>query len=208
MTDGSRLSGSLDWEQAYARLDETRRIVEARGSVAGEAAERVLHARALALAQPPPADAVGAGGQDILVLLIGGERYGVPADAVLEVVPPLEPTPVPCTPPHVLGVVAHRGRILPVIDLPRLIEPGRAGRGEEAAVAVAAIEAGEMTFGLAADSVEGVERMQGALEPLPAEHGSFLQGLARGTVAVLDLEALAADARLVVDEEIRQVASE
>jgi hypothetical protein len=56
-----------------------------------------------------------------LVFACGGGLYAVPADRASEVVnlPPL--TRVPGAGPHLLGVFAHRGEVLPVIDLSRLV---------------------------------------------------------------------------------------
>src|SRR4029453_9458434 len=51
----------------------------------------------------------------------GEEIYAVPSSAVREVYPLKGLSPLPCTPPFVLGVINARGHILPVIDLTSLL---------------------------------------------------------------------------------------
>ncbi|MBI2161074.1 MAG: chemotaxis protein CheW [Candidatus Rokubacteria bacterium] len=116
--------------------------------------ERILRARARALAKPLEEPSAPAETLDLLVLGLAGERYGVDAAHVLEVIQLPELVPVPCTPPVVLGVVNHRGRVLAVLDLRRLFdlavhEPSKASRA-------VIVEAAGMTFGIFSDAVEGL----------------------------------------------------
>jgi chemotaxis signal transduction protein len=50
-------------------------------------------------------------------LRIGAETYAIPVEHVLEVAELGEVTPVPGSPPEVLGVRNLRGQILPIVDL-------------------------------------------------------------------------------------------
>lgn len=56
-----------------------------------------------------------------LLFSCGPGLYGVPADTASEVVtvPPL--TRVPGSPTHMLGIFNHRGELMPVVDLNRLL---------------------------------------------------------------------------------------
>jgi purine-binding chemotaxis protein CheW len=56
---------------------------------------------------------------DVLVVDIGGQRYGLPALGVREVLRAVTITPLPSAPPVVEGVVAVRGEVLPVLDVRR-----------------------------------------------------------------------------------------
>jgi purine-binding chemotaxis protein CheW len=113
--------------------------------------------------------------------------------------------PVPGTPSFVLGVMNHRGRILPVLDVRGLFE--LAGRGVPEGSRVLAVEAGGMTFGVFAEAVIGTVTV-GAheLAPppviLPADRQAFLRGVTGEMVAVLDLEVLARDPRITVNDEV------
>jgi len=167
--------------------------------------ERILRRRAQALARPVVETTAATETFELLVFSLAGERYGVETASVLEVIPLRELTPVPCTPPFVLGVVNHRGRILPVLDLRRLFD--LTGQGMTDGGRVVAVEAGGMTFGIFADAVAGTVRV-GADEVAPppttltGDRRTFIQGVTREMAAVLDLNALARDPRILVNEEV------
>ncbi len=61
----------------------------------------------------------GAGRKNALFLVfrIGSERYALQAVEVAEVLPRLQLKPIPRAPAWVAGVFAHRGAVVPVIDL-------------------------------------------------------------------------------------------
>ena len=173
---------------------------------------------------------------------------------------------MPCTPPHILGVVNHRGWLLPILDLRKLF--ALAAHDVTAESRVVAVEVGGMTFGILADAVlvrfqmtflatvscplSQRERVRvrgfcpcatGPLTPRPLPLGegakgaswscpkrllddalgtmrvrahevmpppvtllhdqqAALRGVTGEMVAVLDLEALARDPRLTVDDEV------
>ncbi|MES2870572.1 MAG: chemotaxis protein CheW [Pseudomonadota bacterium] len=52
-----------------------------------------------------------------LVFYIGDERYALPATEVVEVLPRLPLKPIAQAPVWVAGVFAHRGQMVPVIDI-------------------------------------------------------------------------------------------
>lgn len=171
-----------------------------------EEVRRILRERALALAKPlaevrTPAEVLG-----LLVFSLAGERYGIEMSHVLEVIPLRELTPMPCTPPFVLGVVNHRGRILPVLDFRRLLD--LADRGIAEGSRVVAVEAGGMTYGIFADAVAGTIQVaadeiahSSAITPTGGRQ-AFIRGVTGEMIAVLDLEVLGRDQRIVVNEEI------
>lgn len=166
---------------------------------------RILQDRARALAKPLEAPAAPGETLELLVFGLAGERYGVAAARVLEVIRLRELVPVPCTPPVVLGVVNHRGRVLAVLDVRRLSDP--AAHAPSKASHAVIVEAAAMTFGIASDAVEGLVGV-GAHEvgPRPASladvRQAFVHGVTADMVAVLDLEALTRDPRITVNEEV------
>ena len=201
----SETRGKIDWQEVHVRLEQERRAVEATERLSLEEASRILKERARALARPVEEAVTQAEGLELLVFSVGAERYGIETDHVLEVIPLRELTPVPCTPASILGVVNHRGRILPVLDLRRLFDLGDQGVAEGSRVV--AVEARGMTFGIFAGAVTGTVRI-GVEEvaPSPATSAADRQGLIRGVtgemVAVLDLDALSRDPRITVNEEV------
>ncbi len=166
---------------------------------------RILQNRARALAKPLEEPSAPGETLDLLVFGLAAERYGIDAAQVLEVVQLPELVPVPCTPPVVLGVVNHRGRVLAILDLRRLFD--LAGHEPSKASHAVIVEVAGMTFGVFSDAVEGLVRV-GAHEigPPPASltgvRQAFIRGVTGEMVAVLDLEAFARDPRITVNEEV------
>ncbi len=93
----------------------------------------------------------------------GGVAYALPAEGLRGVVPRPSAARVPGAPPAVLGLVAWRGRVLP------LVAP--AGGGHRGSVAAAVVmAAGAALVAVAADRVEGWVPGPGAARVLvPAE---------------------------------------
>lgn len=169
-----------------------------------EASRRILEERARALARPLD-EATPVPEMELVTFSIGGERYAVEAGCVEEVVLSSGLAPVPCTPPSVRGVVNHRGRIVTVVDLRRLLELPGAEAGRPSHVVVVA--AGAMTFGIVADGVPEVTRVRAEdLAPSPSSlsHGvrPFVQGVTPAMALVIDVEALARQPRFIVNEEV------
>lgn len=201
----SRAQRALDWQEAYARLARTREALDAGPERSPEEARRILAERARVLAKPIKEAPTPSEVLDLLVFSLAGERYGIAAASVLEVIPLRELVTVPGTPRVVPGIVNHRGRILPVLDLRRVFE--LAGEGVTEASRVVAAEAGGLTFGVFAEAVVGVVRI-GAQELEARPTGftggrqTFVLAVTRDMVAVVDLEALARDPRITVNAEI------
>jgi purine-binding chemotaxis protein CheW len=198
-------STALDWQEVYARLEQTRQRLEASSVLPPAEVRRLLRERAQALARPLVEPPTVIDVLDLAVFVLAEVRYGIEAAYVLEVTPLRELTPVPCTPPHILGVVNHRGRLLPILDLRKLF--ALAAHNVTAESRIVAVEVGGMTFGILADAMLGTIRV-GVHEvmPLPGtllhDHQAFLQGITGEIVAVLDLEALVRDPRLTVNEDV------
>ncbi|GAB4255464.1 chemotaxis protein CheW [Deferrisoma sp.] len=122
-----------------------------------------------------------------------GERYGFPVGAVAEILRPRTVTPVPRTPPWVLGIASLRGSMLPVVDLSARIgiEPGGEAPGERIVV----LRDGDEAMGFRVDRVVGVVRFDPA-EVRQMEDDPFLTGMARDregrTLGILSPEGLCA----------------
>lgn len=56
-----------------------------------------------------------------LLFEIDGAMFAMPTAQIEEVVPLVRPMPLPDAPDWVPGVIDHRGRLLPLLDLPRMI---------------------------------------------------------------------------------------
>jgi purine-binding chemotaxis protein CheW len=173
----------FDWERARERLERARLALDEQLSPEDELA--LLRERARVLATPVAGDEAG-DRRDVVCFTLGGERFAVAAEHVIEALPLGEPTPVPGTPPFLLGVVNHRGRVLAVLDLRRQLVPE--GDGTAELTETVAVHVDGMSFGIAAESVQESTRQRA-------------ETLEQALVTVLDLQTLAADPRLRIDDE-------
>ena len=195
----------LDWQEAYARLERIERALGPGGDVSPDDAARILKERAKALARPRETVAASVEGPELVVFTLAGERYGVETAHVQDVAPLRGLTPLPGVPSLFPGVVLHRGRVLPVVDLRRLFD--LAGRDVPEGSRLIVAEAAGMIFGLFADTVAGVVRADAPGMTSPPEgrsddRQSLIRGVTGEMIAVLDLEALARDPRFAATEEV------
>jgi purine-binding chemotaxis protein CheW len=127
--------------------------------------------------------------QSYLVFSYGSSWYAVPAECAAEVVSFPELTRVPGAPRHLLGVFAHRGEVIPVVDMGLLVT----GESESTRRAVL-VRMARGSLALTASRVAGVSQVSGRLDPLGTSGVHLhLRGPARTPqrdVAVIDLEGL------------------
>ena len=195
----------IDSERAHETLEGARRHLGQSPELSRDAAQRILETRAQLLAQPLPDPAAAEGVIELLVFSRAGATYAVDAANVVEVVPVTEPTPVPWVPHAVLGVINHRGRIIPVVDVARL-ESSQADGAVEGEYAVVAL-VGDACFGISADEVSGIAQVEERDVRSGAELGderphSVIRGLTAAMVAILDVEVLAHDPRVEANDEV------
>jgi len=129
-----------------------------------------------------PAEAAASAQEiEMLSFRLGDEEYAVMVDAVKEVLKTRELTPVPNSPDYVLGVMALRGPVLPVIDLCKRLGLPPRDKDEKSRIIVVSVN--EEDAGLQVDRVTGVIRiLPEAMRPTPEtiEHGAeFLRGIVR-----------------------------
>lgn len=168
-------------------------------------ARQILHARAQALARPvvqaPAADTM----LELLEFRLAQERYALESRHVHEVYPLRNLTPLPCTPPFVLGIVHVRGRIIPVINIKKFFDLPDQGLTDLNRLIL--VRGHDLELGLLADTIVGVYSISaGSLQPsLPTLTGirsDYLKGVSAARLVVLDLERMLADPKLIVNEEV------
>jgi purine-binding chemotaxis protein CheW len=126
----------------------------------------------------------------------GSGTYGVPSELASEVVNLPTLTRVPGSPPHVLGVFAHRGEVLPVIDLVHLAGGGADTEWTRAVV----VRAPAGVVALAATQVWGVAPLEGANEPLgPSGVQQHLRGPMKASAVRVGSAALEAISAIETD---------
>lgn len=155
--------------------------------------EAVLRARAAALAQPNAEDA----GEDIVSLIpfsVAGQPYAVPVDGVRQVRRLTGIARIPRSPASLLGITRIHSTVLPVFDLPALLEVA-SGTNEEVAWVLVLGDGDRPELGIAAQAVDGVRSVarDAIVEPVgAAQEGIRTWGVTPDGVTVLDVPALMA----------------
>jgi purine-binding chemotaxis protein CheW len=151
--------------------------------------------------------AAPAEGGKYLTFRLGDEEYGLPVLKVREIIKVMDITRVPQVPPHVLGVINLRGKVIPVIDLRRKFGLADQEYDERTCIIVADVHLSstKVMMGVVVDSVSEVLNVAGAeIDPTPGFGGQqtvdYVLGLAKvkGTVKILlDLDrVLGSDGQL------------
>ncbi len=120
----------------------------------------------------------------------GASHYGLPSETAAEVVNLPQLTRVPGGPAHLVGVFAHRGEVIPVVDLARLI----GHEAPESFKRAVLVRHPRGAVALTSTRVLGVVFVPSALQRL-GDSGiqACLRGPARtdsGEVVVIDVDAL------------------
>lgn len=139
--------------------------------------------------------------EEVFVFRTGDMALGVLSARVREVTRMGPLTPLPRTPSFMLGVVGHRGEVLPLIDLLRFFAQGESRPTSRSRFFIG--ESGSFMAAFFADSVVGLRRVLLA-DKLPPPLGGgtqaeFLTGVVQspefGTLNLLDLAKVITHAR-------------
>jgi purine-binding chemotaxis protein CheW len=191
-----------DWTETRQRLAAIQQRLDQSWTPAPEEKTRVLEARARLLARESEDQTPAGDHFDVVEFLLAHEKYGIATSCVREVYPLVELTPLPRTPPFVLGVANVRGHILSVMDIKRFFDLPEKGLTDLNKLII--VRVGDMELGILADAIHGVravaaEALQPQLPTLTGIRADYLRGLTEDSVAVLDIERILDDERIVVD---------
>src|SRR3990172_4176155 len=153
----------------------------------------ILKARAKALAREGKDKEAPEESIEVVEFLLAYERYGIESSYVREVYPLKELTPLPCTPPFVLGIINVRGQILSVIDIKKFFDLPEKGLTNLNKAII--LHNDNMELGILADIILGVrsiplEEIQPSLPTLTGIREEYLKGVTRWRVVILDAEKL------------------
>lgn len=171
----------------------------------GPDATQILHDRAQVLARPPEHAPVAHTSLELLEFRLAQECYALETRYVREVYPLKDLTPLPCTPPFVLGIVNVRGRITPVIDIKKFFDLPDQGLTDLHRIIF--VRGNDLEFGLLADVIVGVrtiplESLQPSLPTLTGIRADYLKGVTAERLVVLDLDRILTDPKIMVQEEV------
>lgn len=144
----------------------------------------------------PNATKTSRGGIEHLAFEVGGQSYAINIGKVREIRGWTEPSGMPNSEAHVMGVINLRGEVLPLLDLAAKLGLTTPEISERSVIIV--VEADELTVGFLVDSVSNIitpspEDMQPPPEVVKSSgkgHVSALTLLDDNVTRILDLEAL------------------
>ncbi|MCC6174138.1 MAG: chemotaxis protein CheW [Chloroflexi bacterium] len=138
------------------------------------------------------AAAVAIGDEQVVVLELAGEAYGVEIGRVQEIIRMQPITRIPNGPAFIEGVTNLRGRVIPVLDLRKRFGLDATATTRRSRIVVG--ELGAHTVGLVVDGVSEVLRVPAeAVEPpstlVTSADSAFLRGVAKlGERLILQLD--------------------
>lgn len=196
---------TIDWVEVRARLDAAQAAGEQAWTPGADETGRILRARALALAAEPGGTQTLNQSIEVVEFLLAHERYAVEFAYIREVHPLENLTPLPCTPPFVLGIVNLRGEILSVIDIKKFF--GLPEKGLTDLNKIIVLQSANMLFGVLADAIIGVRsvptaEIQPSLPTLTGIREKYLTGVTPDRTILLDAEKLLADETIIVQEQV------
>ncbi|NEU14016.1 chemotaxis protein CheW [Methylobacterium sp. BTF04] len=136
--------------------------------------------------------------RDFVTVFVGETMFGLAIDRVHDVFIPAGVTPVPLSPPEIVGLLNLRGRVVTALCLRRRLSlPARTEEGNRMAIG---LEQGGETFALIVDGVGEVLKLgSDTYEPVPINLDARWRDLALGVhrldgrlLVILDVDALLA----------------
>ena len=200
-----KMREKVDWEAIKRQLGTDRQSLERNFAPSAEACRQILQARAVQLAREARKENERDQEIEILEFLIAGERYAFEVVWVREATVLKDLTPLPGTPPFVLGIANVRGHILSVIDLRRFFDLPAKGLTQLNKVVILRNES--MEFGVLTDEIVGVAKLaasalQDSLPTLTGVRAEYLRGVTADRLVLLDAQKLLNDENIIVNEEI------
>ncbi|MFK7831488.1 MAG: chemotaxis protein CheW [Congregibacter sp.] len=159
----------------------------------------------------PASSALEKAGGQYLTFLLAGEEYGLEILKVQEIKGWDRVTPIPNTPPHVLGVLNLRGEVVPIVDLRQRFSLVSVAYGPTTVVIVVKIQQDdeERAVGLVVDGVAEVYRIEDtSVQPAPDIGGKLRTDFVRGLATVGEKMVILLEADSLIDlGDLKEVSS-
>lgn len=174
------------------------------GATTPHEARDILRARAQALAQPPESARTTEAPLELLEFHLARERYALETHYVRGVHSLKNLTPLPSTPPFILGIVNVRGRIVPVFDIRKFF--GLPENGLTDLHRIVLVGGNDLEIGLLADIDVGVFTLEaGSVQPPPPTFtgigAPYLKGITAERLVVLDVGRILMDPGILVHQD-------
>lgn len=195
---------STDWNEVHRRLATATEALARAAMPSAEEQRSILKERALALTREPGPIGTAEGSLDLVEFRLASEVYAIEYVFVREVHTLKDLTPLPATPPFVLGIINVHGQILSVVDLRVFFNLPESGLGDLNKVIVLGDD--RMGFGILADAIIGTRTIpRGAIQPpIPTLTGigvEYLMGITEAGMIILDAERILGDEKIIIFEE-------
>lgn len=119
---------------------------------------------------------------EIIAFMLGDQQFCVRTISIREIRGWGPVTPLPHTPPEVLGVMNLRGTVIPIVDLSVKLGMAPAQATERSAIVVTTVR--DKTIGLMVDTVSDILTIAVRdLQPVPVAAGIAATGYAEGILA-------------------------
>ena len=193
----------IDWDEIHRRIEASQSALNQGLQRTHDEKNKILKARAKTLAIEPEKKAKEEEFLQVVEFLLAHEKYAVASAHVREIYTLKEFTPIPCTPPLVLGIINVRGQILSVIDIKKFFDLPEKGLTDLNKVII--LHSENMEFGILADVIIGarnisVSDLQTSLPTLTGIREEYLKGITKERTVILDAEKLLSDKSIVVHE--------
>ncbi|WP_174062396.1 chemotaxis protein CheW [Agrobacterium larrymoorei] len=119
---------------------------------------------------------------EIIAFMLHEQQFAVRTTSIREIRGWAPVTPIPHTPPEVLGVMNLRGTVIPIVDLSTKLGMAPTEATERSAIVVTSVK--NRTVGLMVDRVSDILTVSAAdLQPVPVAAGIAATGFAEGIFA-------------------------
>lgn len=202
---GHKQATAIDWSELHRRLEAAQVALQGKLAATPEQIRSILRARAQALARETEEKSAPGEYLEVVEFLLAQERYGIESSCVREVYPLKELTPLPGTPPFVLGIINVRGQILSLIDIKKFFDLPEKGLSDLNKVIIVAN--GQMQLGILADVILGVHaiplpELQPSLPTLTGIRAEYLRAVTKERLVVLDVKKILSDRTIVLHQQV------
>jgi purine-binding chemotaxis protein CheW len=196
-------SGKINWPEIHERIEKARLRGEEASAENADEKRDILRNRARQLAAEAVAEPLD-GRLEVLEFLLTHEKYAIATSYVREVFPLKDYTPVPGTPPFILGVINIRSRVVSVTDIRRFFDLPEKGITDLNKVLI--LQQDGMEFGILADAVSGIRQVvRSDIKPPPPTlsgvRSDYVFGVTSDRTVILDGGKLLSDPTLMVEED-------
>ena len=210
MEEKNKISGkdqtsTIDWKKIHSRMDRVGEKNEHGWEPSDEEVKKILAARTKDLAKKKEKETQSSEYMDVAEFILADERYGIESHRIVEVYPLKDLTPLPSTPPFIMGIINVRGQIKTVIDIKKFFDLPDKGLSDLSKVVI--VRVGEIEVGFLADVSKGISsiplnRIQSSLPTLTEIGAEYLKGVTSDQLIILDVEKILSDEKLIVNEEV------